>query len=220
MDGDQLRAFLEGTRSSRHWTAYLPLATTGMRRGEVLGLRWRDLDLDAARASIRQTVIAVQHTPMLGTPKTAKGRRTVTLDAGTVVALREHRKQQAAERLLMGAGWTDNDLVFCHIDGKMLHPERFTRGFSEAVRRLGLPPIRLHDLRHGWATLALQAGIHPKVVQERLGHANIGITLDTYSHVVAGLHEDAAEQVAALFRSPVSNPLAESTSSDQNVCVD
>ncbi len=103
------------------------------------------------------------------------------------------------------------DLVFCHVDGSMLHPERFTRGFSDAVRRLGLPAIRLHDLRHGWATLALQAGIHPKVVQERLGHANTGITLDTYSHVVAGLHEDAAEQVAALFRTPVSNPLAEST---------
>src|SRR5215211_1623108 len=87
-----------------------------------------------------------------------------------------------------------------HVDGTMLHPERFTRGFSDAVRRLGLPPIRLHDLRHGWATLALQAGVHPKIVQERLGHANIGITLDTYSHVVGGLHEDAAEQVAALFR--------------------
>jgi len=146
---------------------------------------------------------------MLGTPKTAKGRRTITLDAGTVAALREHRKRQAAERLLMGAGWSDNDLVFCHVDGTLLHPERFTRGFSEAVRRRGLPAIRLHDLRHGWATLALQAGVHPKV-QERLGHANIGITLDTYSHVVAGLHEDAAEQVAALFRAG-SNPVAEST---------
>jgi len=208
---DQLRSFLEGTRGSRYWAAYLLLATTGLRRGEALGLRWADLDLDGARASIRQTIIAVKHTAMLGTPKTAKGRRTVTLDSGTAAALREHRKRQAAERLLMGAGWTETDLVFCHVDGTMLHPERFTRGFSDAVRRLELPPIRLHDLRHGWATLALQAGIHPKVVQERLGHANIGITLDTYSHVVAGLHEDAAEQVAALFRSPVSNPLAEST---------
>ena len=81
----------------------------------------------------------------------------------------------------MGAGWTDTDLVCCHVDGTMLHPERFTRGFSDAVRRLGLPAIRLHDLRHGWATLALLKGIQTKVVQERLGHANIGITLDTYS---------------------------------------
>ena len=120
---DQLRTFLDGTRGSRHWTAYLLLATTGLRRGEALGLRWSDLDLNAGRASIRQTVIAVKHTPMLGTPKTAKGRRTITLDAGTVAALREHRKRQAAERLLMGAGWTNNDLVFCHVDGTLLHPE-------------------------------------------------------------------------------------------------
>jgi integrase len=179
---DQLRTFLEGTRTSRYSAAYLLLATTGLRRGEALGLRWQDLDLDAGRASIRQTVIAIKHTVVIGTPKTAKGRRTVTLDTGTVAALREHRRRQAAERLLMGAGWTDNDLVFCHPDGTMLHPERFSRGFTEAVYRIGLPRIRLHDLRHGWATLALQAGIHPKVVQERLGHANIGITLDTYSH--------------------------------------
>jgi integrase len=206
---DQLRSFLEGTRGSRYSAAYLLLATTGLRRGEALGLRWSDLDLDAGRASIRQTVIAIRHTVMVGTPKTAKGRRTVTLDSGTVTALREHRRRQAAERLLMGAGWTDNDLVFCHPDGTMLHPERFSRGFTEAVYRIGLPRIRLHDLRHGWATLALQAGIHPKVVQERLGHANIAITLDTYSHVTAGLHEEAAEQVAALFRTTVSNPLAE-----------
>jgi integrase len=206
---DQLRSFLEGTRGNRYWAAYLLLATTGLRRGEALGLRWSDLDLDAGRASIRQTVIAIRHTVMIGTPKTAKGRRTVTLDSGTVAALREHRKRQAAERLLMGAGWTDNDLVFCHPDGTMVHPERFSRGFLETVARIGLPRIRLHDLRHGWATMALQAGVHPKVVQERLGHANIGVTLDTYSHVVAGLHEDAAEQVAALFRTTVSNPLAE-----------
>jgi integrase len=206
---DQLRTFLEGTRGSRYWAAYLLLATTGLRRGEALGLRWADLDLDGGRASIRQTVIAIEHTVMYGTPKTTKGRRTITLDSGTVAALREHRKRQAAERLLMGAGWTDNDLVFCHPDGTMLHPERFSRGFLETVARIGLPRIRLHDLRHGWATLALQAGVHPKVVQERLGHANISITLDTYSHVVAGLHEEAAEQVAALFRASVSNPLAE-----------
>jgi integrase len=110
--------------------------------------------------------------------------------------------------MVVFAGWTDNDLVFCHPDGTMVHPERFSRGFLETVARIGLPRIRLHDLRHGWATLALQASIHSKVVQERLGHSNIAITLDIYSHVVAGLHEEAAEQVAALFRT-VSNPLAE-----------
>jgi integrase len=98
---EQLRTFLDRTRSSRFSAAYHLLATTGLRRGEALGLRWSDLDLDGGRASIRQTVIVIRHTVMLGTPKTARGRRTVTLDSGTVAALREHRKRQAAERLLM-----------------------------------------------------------------------------------------------------------------------
>jgi len=195
---DQLRRFLDGVHDDRLSAAYVLLATTGMRRGEALGLRWADLDLDHGQAAIRQTVIAVNHVPTLGTPKTAKGRRTVRLDAATVAALREHRKRQAAERLQMGAGWTDHGLVFCRVDGGVLNPERFSRSFGDRVRQLGLPKIRLHDLRHGWATMALGAGVHPKVVQERLGHANIGITLDVYSHVTAGLHDDAAERVASL----------------------
>jgi integrase len=204
---DELRTFLERTRTSRFAAAYHLLATTGLRRGEALGLRWGDLDLDDGKAEIKQTVIVIKHTVMIGAPKTKKGKRTIMLDAGTVTALREHRKRQLAERLLMGAGWTDNDLVFCHPDGTVLHPERFSRNFLETVARIGLPRIRLHDLRHGWATMALQAGIHPKAVQERLGHSNISITLGVYSHVIAGLDKEAAEQVAAMF-SPVSSPLA------------
>lgn len=194
----QLRSFLEGVRGDRLSAAYLLLATTAMRRGEALGLRWVDLDLDAGRAAVRQTVIAVHHEVQFGTPKTAKGRRTVTLDAVTVTALREHRKRQSIERLQMGGGWTDLGLVFARVDGTPLHPERFSRQFSKRSRQLNLPRIRLHDLRHGWATMALSAGVHPKVVQERLGHANISITLDTYSHVTSGLHDDAAERVAGM----------------------
>lgn len=196
---DTLRTFLDGVATDRLGPAFLLAATTGMRRGEVLGLRWADLDLDRARLAIRQTIIAVHHEVQFGEPKTAKGRRTITLDPATVRALREHRKVQAAERLLIGSGWRDHDLLFCRVDGDPLHPERFSRTFGDRVRQLGLPTIRLHDLRHGWATMALAAGVHPKVVQERLGHASIGITLDTYSHVTAGLHADAAEQVAGLI---------------------
>ena len=195
---EQLGTFLTGVRDDRLSAAYFLLATTGMRRGEALGLRWADVDLDDGRAAIRQTVIAVNHQPSIGTPKTAKGRRTVRLDKATVTALREHRKRQAKERLQMGSGWTDHGLVFCRVDGNLLHPERFSRSFGDRVRQLGLPKIRLHDLRHGWATMALGAGVHPKVVQERLGHATIGVTLDVYSHVTAGLHDDAAERVAGL----------------------
>lgn len=174
------------------------LATTGMRRGQALGLRWADVDLDAGRAAVRQTVIAVQHEVRLGTPKTARGRRSVTLDRATVAALREHRARQAAERLQLGAGYRNLDLVFAAVDGSPLHPERFSRTFTERARRLGLPPIPLHSLRHTWATVALTAGVHPKVVQERLGHATISITLDTYSHVACALHSDAAEKIAGM----------------------
>ena len=205
----EVRTFLDSVRDHRLAGAFTTLATTGMRRGECLGLRWVDLDLDACRASIVQTVIAVNHDVRIGSPKTAKGRRVISLDPGTVAALREHRQRQVAERLLMGAGFTDHGLVFARPDGGPLHPERFSRTFAKQAARVGLPAIRLHDLRHTWATLALQAGVHPKVVQERLGHASIGVTLDVYSHVTAGLHSDAAALVAGLISgAPVSKPLA------------
>ncbi|HYT10604.1 MAG TPA: tyrosine-type recombinase/integrase, partial [Mycobacteriales bacterium] len=195
----EVRAFLDHVGDHRLYAGFLLLATTGMRRGECLGLRWPDVDLVAARLSIVQTVIAVNHEIRVGSPKTAKGRRTVALDPGTVAVLRAHRKRQLAERLLMGAGFTDHDLVFCRPDGGPLHPERFSRTFDREIAKTDLPRIRLHDLRHSWATLALSAGVHPKVVQERLGHAAIGITLDTYSHVTEGLHGDAAALVAGLI---------------------
>jgi integrase len=178
------------------------LATTGMRRGEALGLRWADVDLDAARLAVRQTVIEVNHKIEFSMPKTAKGRRTIALDAPTVEVLREHRKRQAAQRLEFGPGWADHDLVFADYDGSPLMPERFSSRFGEQVKKLGLPPISPHSLRHTWATLALPAGVHPKVVQERLGHANVNITLDIYSHVTGPLHSDAAEQVAGLVFGP------------------
>jgi integrase len=131
-----------------------------MRRGECLGLRWFDVDLAAGRVSISQTVIMVHHDIQVGSPKTSRGRRTVALDPETVAALREHRRRQLAERMLMGAGFSDHGLVFCRPDGGPLHPERFSRTFSRETAHAGLPAIRLHDLRHTWATLALSAGEH------------------------------------------------------------
>jgi integrase len=206
---DQVRAFLEYTADHRLHAAFVVLATTGMRRGECLGLQWSDVDLTAGRVSIVQTVIAVNHEVRIGSPKTARGRRTVVLDPGTVAALRQHRQRQLAERLIMGAGFTDHGLLFCRPDGGPLHPERFSRTFMIEAERAGRPRIRLHDLRHTWATLALSAGEHPKVVQERLGHANVSITLDVYSHVAEGLHGDAASRVAGIiFGTSVSTSLA------------
>jgi integrase len=197
--GTELSTFLERTGHQRHHVAWHLLAMTGMRRGEVLGLAWSAVDLDAATVSLRRTLVDVAAgEPVWSDPKTDRGRRLVSLDAGTVAKLRAHKADQAAERLLVGNGYRSHDLVFAMPDGRPIHPERFSREFTQTVERSPLPRIRLHDLRHTWATLALQAGVHPKVVQERLGHSNIAITLDIYSHVIPAMQTDAADRVAAL----------------------
>jgi integrase len=188
------------------YPAFLLAATSGLRRGELLGLRWSDVNLERGRAAVRQTVLAVRDVDadkgtrraVFGTPKTARGLRTVPLPAQTVAALRVHRKRQLAERLKVGPDFVDHDLVFCEPDGRPHHPDRFAKRFMVRARHARVPVIRFHDLRHTYATLALQAGVHPKVVSDMLGHANIGITLDTYSHVMPAMQEQAAESIAAL----------------------
>ena len=195
----QLRAFLDSAAGDRLYAAYFLAATTGLRRGEVLGLRWRDLDLNAGRLGVSQTLISVYGAPTFSTPKTAKGRRSVALDTSTVAELKAHRLRQLEERVALGLGALKDDaLVFSALTGGPYHPDSFSDRFERLIKSTGLPRIRLHDLRHTHATLALQAGIHPKVVSERLGHASIAITLDVYSHAIPALQEEAAEKVAAL----------------------
>jgi len=206
-DARTLTAFLDRSReysgkggaSDRYYALWMLLATTGLRRGEALGLRWSDVDLKAAVLSVSQTVIAVDHEAVIGTPKTAAGARAVELDKRTVTALAEHRRAQLEERLLMGAGFTDRGFVFCLPDGRPYHPERVSTEFDRRVAKWQIPRITLHGLRHTWATLALRGGVHPKVVQERLGHSTIGVTLNTYSHVSMGMQREAAETVAGLI---------------------
>jgi integrase len=194
----ELRRFLAHVEGERLYGAWVVAATTGMRRGEVLALRWRDVDLTLGRLSISQQVTTLGNRPVVSSPKTAKSRRLVALDPATVEALRGHRIAQAQERLLMGPAYRDEDLVFAWPDGRPIHPDLFSQWFDRRLQAAGLPRIRLHDLRHTHATLALAAGIHPKVVSERLGHSTISITLDTYSHVSPGLQEEAAARVADL----------------------
>lgn len=196
---EQLRWFLDGVHDDRMYAAWLVSATTGMRRGEVLGLRWEDVDFERARLSIRQTIVSVAYKVEFSTPKTARGRRSLALDTTTVKALRSHRAQQATERLAWGEAYDDNDLVFPREDGRPTHPDRFTQMFERASASCSLPRIRLHDLRHTYATLSLQAGVHPKVVSERLGHATVAFTLDVYSHAVPAMEEKAAQDVADLI---------------------
>ncbi|MDP9183828.1 MAG: site-specific integrase [Actinomycetota bacterium] len=200
----QLRAFLEHVAGSPLAGCWWLLANTGMRRGEALGLRWADVDLDSGTLRITRTLITTdvqrKGSPGMswGTPKTAKGRRTVALDAATVAALRAHRTRQLQDRLALGETYADQDLVICAADGWPIHPKTISYQFAKAAKAAGLPKIRLHDLRHTHATLALRAGIHPRIVQERLGHANVSVTLDTYSHVDLEMQALAAAQVAAL----------------------
>lgn len=194
----ELKRFLSSQRGSRLYPLWLTLATTGMRRGEVLGLKWEDVDLEAGRLSIRKTRVMLGYATQVSEPKTKRGRRLIALDQATAATLKEQGRRQKVDRLAAGGGWTDSGHVFTREDGEPYHPERVSKLFTASAKRAGLPRIRLHDLRHTYATLALSAGIHPKVVSERLGHANIAITLDTYSHAIPALSEEAAELVAAL----------------------
>ena len=197
---DELGGFLDGAREHRLGPLFTVLATTGLRRGEALGLRWSDVDLGDGRLAVRQTLLAVNNRAQFGEPKTQRSRRTVDLDAATVAVLKVHRKAQLEERAEAGLGRPRADgLIFTDERGEPLHPNMVSRTFGKLVREAQLPTIRLHDLRHGYAALALQAGVHVKIVSERLGHSSVIITLDTYSHAIPGLQRDAAEKVAALI---------------------
>lgn len=173
-DADMVRTFLETTKEAgdRLHPLWVLLSTTGMRRGEALGLRWADVDLDTGRLHIVQTIISVRGKVMVGEPKTLRGRRPIDLDPATLAVLKAHRKVMIGERMKLGA-FTDDGLVFHRPDGRCLRPEGVSDTFKRTVRRLDLPPLTLKGLRHTWATLALESGIHPRVVQERLGHSTI-----------------------------------------------
>ncbi|MDZ4250684.1 MAG: site-specific integrase, partial [Candidatus Nanopelagicales bacterium] len=168
-------------------------------RGEALGLRWTDVDIGRRRASITSSVGRVSGKIIEGGTKTGAGRRPIALDDSILAALADQRARQHRDRDLVGAGYRDQGLVFASPEGSYVNPEHVSRVFKSEVQRLGLPPIRLHDLRHTWATLALQSGVHPRVVQERLGHSNVTITLQVYSHVVPLMHDEAAATVAGLI---------------------
>lgn len=182
---EQLRTFLDSVRSDRLYAAWLLAATTGMRRGELLGLRWIDVDLEACIVSINQIRTVARYEVLTLTPKTDKGKRTIALDPTTVHALRSYRVAQLEEKLLLGPGYGNaGDLVFTNADGSAIHPERFSSWFRQLRRKSGLPTIRLHDIRHSYVTALLGNGVALKVVSQRIGHSSPIVTMTIYQHVM------------------------------------
>jgi integrase len=205
LDEGQMLALFELFAGKRLYPLIVTLATTGMRRGEALALRWSDIDLEGARLTIERALEQTKGGLAFKAPKTHSGRRTIDLLPQTIEVLKAHRAAQARARLAAGPAWQDNGLVFPAPDGAPMRPSIATERFWEATQKFE-PRLRLHDLRHTHATQLLRAHVHPKFVSERLGHAGIAITLDTYSHMLPGMQRDAVAVLAGALdraKSPV-----------------
>jgi integrase len=195
----QTARFLNAIRDDRLYAAYHLIALRGLRRGEAAGLRWCDVDLDGATVVICQQLQQYSGHLSVWPPKTARSERAVALDRTTVTVLRRHRAAQEAERTALGDRYHDSGYVFTGINGDPMAPDRLSRHFKQLSAEAGLPPVRLHDLRHGAASLAgLAAGAELKTIQDQLGHSSIVLTADTYISVLPEVARKAAEDTAAL----------------------
>jgi len=195
---EQTGRFLDYARTDRLYPLFHLVAFRGLRRGEAVGLPWTDVDLAGGTVTVSEQIVQLGWATERGAPKTDSGVRIVALDAETSEVLREHRAREQAARAAWGEAWVDSGLAFTREDGSALHPASVTARFERLVREADLPPIRLHDLRHGAATLALAGGANLKVVSDMLGHSSIGITADTYTSVLPEVARAAAEAAVRL----------------------
>ena len=200
----QVRTFLEAAREDRLEALYVLAVHCGLRQGELLGLRWEDIDLEAGTLQVRRTLTAAKGDRAFTTPKTVKSRRNVRLTSGAIDALIRHHQRQLEEREHLAGLWQDQGLVFTSGVGTPINRHNLLhRSFKPLLEKVGLPhSVRFHDLRHTCATLLLSKGIHPKLVQELLGHSNVSITLDTYSHILPGMGNQAANAMEDTLSSP------------------
>lgn len=193
----ELSKFLTLVRQDRWYGLWHLAAMTGMRRGELLGLRWADIDLVTRRVSVRQALISVAYELTLTTPK-SHNERVIDIDPETIEVLRRHRELQQAEHDAAGVELKESDLVFGKETGATIHPDIVRQMFDKRVARSGLRRIRFHDLRHTHATIGLRAGVPVKVMSERLGHSTPAFTLQQYAHVIPGMQAEAAEAIARI----------------------
>jgi len=199
LDADEASKLLDISSETIYYPLFSTLLYTGLRRGEAIALRWKNIDLLGLELHVVESAYRIRKEFIIKEPKTLHSKRAVSLSPSLSALLREYREDQEFMRKQMGNPLTGEDFVFSWPDGRPLDPDVVTKAFHRIAEKAGLKNIRLHDLRHTHATLMLKAGVHPKVVSERLGHANIGITLDTYSHVLPGLQEAAAERFDRIF---------------------
>ena len=191
---EQVKVLLQATRDERLEALYVLAVTTGLRQGELLGLKWEDVDFESGTLQVRRTLATAKGGPQLTAPKTKGSRRTVRLTQSAVNALRSHLERQLGEIDKAGSLWRENGLIFASETGEPLDRRYVTtHRFKPLLKRAGLPQIRFHDLRHTCATLLLGRNVNPKIVSEMLGHASIAITLDTYSHVLPNMQSEAAK---------------------------
>jgi integrase len=204
---DEVQVFLNAAEGEPHAALYVLAATTGMRQGELLGLHWRQVDLQQGAVSVVVSLEQAGLSPIFSQPKTRRSRRRVMLCARAIEALRRHKALQAKQLLEAGSTWRDLDLVFTNATGGPINPQNLLyRHFHGMVQRGGLPPIRFHDLRHTAATTLLVQGVNPKVVSEMLGHASVAFTLQTYCHAVEGMQRDAVRALDDLFGGTAPEP--------------
>ena len=193
-DEGEITQFLEATKDSPYYALFYTALFTGMRRSELLAIRWSDVDFMLSQISVSRSLHHLKDGSYIFTePKSQKSRRTIALSPSAILMLQDYHEKQKLERTMRGVELKDDDLVFSHFDGNPLRPNSMTRAWDTMCNRAGVKKIRLHDARHTHASLMLKQGIHPKIVQERLGHSSIQMTIDTYSHVAPGLQQAAAE---------------------------
>jgi integrase len=201
-DEEEITRFLEAARETPYYALFYTALFTGMRRSELLALRWHDIDFILSRIYVNRSIHQIKdNSYVFRSPKTAKGRRTIAMPPSAILVLHDHHEKQRMDRDLLGIQLSDEDLVFSQPDGRPLRPDTITRAWPTLAARAGVKVIRLHDARHSHASLLLKQGVHPKIVQERLGHSTIAVTLDTYSHVSPGLQEAAAKRFDDAFTS-------------------
>ncbi len=198
-------ALLRIAEESSLYLHILVAVVTGLRRGELLGLRWSDIDIGTGETSVQRTLEQTSEGLRFKEPKTQKASRTVMMPAIAVDALKAHKVHQAETRLMLGPAYEDNGLVFARDDGSPWPPDTLSTAFAALIRRSGFPHIRFHDLRHSHASQLLRQGVHPKVVSERLGHSSVKTTLDIYSHVVPGMQLDAAMGIDRAMRQAIND---------------